>query len=88
MTYDGPYEEAVVCHSLTCSYLGRPKVQVHPVVLAGQCSYVKVAESVDLQLEGQGWLQVTVDCVFLKAVPGSECEVLGEGVLREKGRGR
>ena len=36
------------------------------MVLTGDGSDVKVAESVDLQLEGQGWLEMTVDRVFVE----------------------
>ena len=42
------------------------EVEVHAVVLARHMADVKVAEAVDLKLEGQRWLQVTVDRVLLK----------------------
>ena len=60
---------------------------MHPVVLAGEGTDVKVAQPIDLQLEGQGGLQMAVDGVFLKPTPGSEREVLGEGVLEVRGMG-
>ena len=87
MTDDGPYEEAMVGHSLTSCHFSRAQVQVHPVVLAGEGADVKVAQPIDLQLEGQGGLQMAVDGVFLKPTPGSEREVLGEGVLEVRGMG-
>ena len=36
------------------------------MVMAGKGSDGKVAESVDLQLEGQGRLKMTIDRVFIK----------------------
>ena len=40
------------------------------MVLAGNSTNIKVAESVQLQLESHGWLKMTIDGVFLE---------LGEG---------
>lgn len=58
---------------------------MHTMVLTGEGTDVKVAQPIDLQLEGQGRLQMAVDGVFLEPTPGSEREVLGEGVLETRG---
>lgn len=50
------------------------------MVVAGNGFDVKVGETVDLQLEGHGWFQVTVNGVFFKLGRGER--VRG----RERGR--
>ena len=42
------------------------QVQVHLVVGAGHGGHVEVSQPAELQLEGQGRLQVTVDAIFCK----------------------
>lgn len=66
MPYDGPDEEPVVCDLCAHLHLGSPQVQVHFVVGTGDGREVEVPHAVQLQLEGQGWLQVPVNPVLLE----------------------
>lgn len=63
---DGAHEESVVGDLLTLGDLGLAQVEVHLVVGGGDVDQVKVAQPVDLQLEGQARLQVPVDLVLAK----------------------
>lgn len=63
---DDPDEEPVVCDLCALLHSGSTQVQVHLVVGTGQGGHVKVSQPAELQLEGQGWLQVTVDAIFCK----------------------
>ena len=45
---------------------------MHAVVLAWDGPNVEVAQSVNLQLEGQSWLKMAVDGVLLKLQGGRE----------------
>lgn len=63
---DGPDEEAVVRHLSAHLHTGRTQVEVHFVVGAWDGCQGKVAHAVELQLEGECWLQVAVDPVLLK----------------------
>lgn len=51
---------------------------MHLVVGTGHSGQVKVAHPAQLQLEGQGRLQVAINPVFCKLIPRSEREELGE----------
>lgn len=66
MPDDCPDEEPVVCDGLPLGHLGRAQVQVHAVVVARDGFDGEVGEPVDLQLEGQGWFKVAVNCVLFK----------------------
>lgn len=71
---DGTDEEPVICHF--CAFLdsGSAQVKVHLVVGTGHGSEIKVAHPAELQLEGQGGLQMTVNAIFgkLQAVRGEQ----------------
>jgi hypothetical protein len=66
VTDDGPDKEAVVCDLCAHLHTGSAQVKVHLVVGTGNGGQGKVTHAVQLQLEGQRWLQVTVDPVLLK----------------------
>ena len=66
MADDGAHEEAVVGDLDAHLHARGAQVQVHLVVGAGNGGQVEVAHAVELQLEGQRWLQVSVDAVLLK----------------------
>lgn len=63
---DGPHKEAVVRHLGAHLHTGCTQIQVHFVVGARDSSQGKVAHAVELQLEGERWLQVAVDPVLLE----------------------
>lgn len=63
---DGADEEPVVCHFRTFLHLGSAQVKVHLVVGAGHGGQIEIAHPAELQLEGQGGLQVTVNAIFCK----------------------
>lgn len=58
-----------------CIYLCSSKVQVHLVVSCRDEFQVKVAHTVDLKLEGQGWLKMTVDLILHKLSQNIICHV-------------
>lgn len=65
MAYDGPYKEPVVCGFLATRHLfGLAEVDVHPVVVYRDGLQFKVPHAVDLELKGEGWLQMAVDAVL------------------------
>lgn len=66
MPDDGAYEEPVVCHFCPFFHFGGAQVQVHLVVGAGHCGQIEAAHPTELQLVGQGGLQVTVNAIFCK----------------------
>lgn len=66
MPDDGTDEEPVVCHFHALLYPGSTQVKVHLVVGAGHGGQVEIAHPAELQLEGQGGLQVTVNAIFCK----------------------
>jgi hypothetical protein len=66
MSDNGAHKESVVCDLLTFGDLGLAQVQVHLVVGGGDVVQVKVAQPVNLQLERQPRLQVSVDLVLTK----------------------
>ena len=70
MANDGTDEKAVVSDLCPLLNAGGTQVQVHLVVGAGHSRQVKVAHAVELQLEGQSWLQVPVDTVLLELREG------------------
>ena len=63
---DDPDEEPVVRDLGTLLHSGGAQVQVHLVVGTGHGGHVEVSQPAELQLEGQGRLQVTVDAIFCK----------------------
>lgn len=63
---DSADEEAVVSHFSTLLNTGSTQIQVHLVVGTGDGCQVKVSHSVELQLEGQRWLQITVNTILLE----------------------
>lgn len=66
MPDDDADEEPVVRDLCALFHSGSAQVQMHLVVGAGHSSYVKVTQPAELQLEGQGRLQVTVNAIFCK----------------------
>ena len=66
MPDDDPDEEPVVRDLGALLHSGGTQVQVHLVVGAGHGGHVEVSQPAELQLEGQGRLQVTVDAIFCK----------------------
>lgn len=69
VSHNSAHKEPVVCDLLTLGDLGLAKVEVHLVVGGGHVDQVEVAQSVDLQLEGQAGLQVAVDLIFTELKP-------------------
>ena len=69
MSHNGTHKEPVVSDLLTLGNLGLSEVEMHLVVGSGHVDQVKVAQAVDLQLEGQTRLQVTVDLILTKLKP-------------------
>jgi hypothetical protein len=61
---DGTDEKPVVCHFRPFLHLGGTQVKVHLVVGAGHSGQVKVTHPTELQLEGQGRLQVAVNAIL------------------------
>lgn len=70
MPYDGSDEEPVVSHLQPFLHLGGSQVKMHLMVGTGHGRQVKVAHPAQLQLEGQGRLQVAVNPVFCKLQAG------------------
>jgi len=66
VAYDGTDKEAVVGDLCPLLDARGSQVQVHLVVGAGHGRQVEVPHAVQLQLEGQRRLQVTVDAVLLE----------------------
>lgn len=66
MADDGPHKEAVVRHLCARLHPGGTQVQVHLVIGAGDGGQGKVAHAVELQLKGQGRLQVPVNTILLE----------------------
>ena len=66
MPDDDPDEELVVRDLGALLHSGGTQVQVHLVVGAGHGGHVEVSQPAELQLEGQGRLQVTADAIFCK----------------------
>lgn len=65
---DGAHEEAIVRDLCPRLHAGGAQVQVHLVVGAGHGPQGEVTHAVQLQLEGQRRLQVSVDAILLKLV--------------------
>lgn len=63
---DGADEEPVVRHFCTFLHLGSTQVKVHLVVGTGHSGQIEIAHPAELQLEGQGGFQVTVNAIFCK----------------------
>lgn len=63
---DDADEEPVVRHLGALLHSGGAQVQVHLVVGTGHGGHVKVSQPTELQLEGQGRLQVTVNAILCK----------------------
>lgn len=66
MPDDGADEEPVVRHFRTFLHLGSAQVKVHLVVGTGHSGQIEIAHPAELQLEGQGGFQVTVNAIFCK----------------------
>lgn len=64
MPDDGADEEPVVGHFQAFLHFGGAQVQVHLVVGAGHGGQIEAAHPAELQLEGQGGFQVTVNAIF------------------------
>ena len=64
VSHNSAYKEPVVRDLLTLGDLGLAQVEVHLIVGGGHVDQVEVAQSIDLQLEGQAGLQVAVDLIF------------------------
>ena len=75
---DGPDEEPVVADLSASIHFRPPEVEVHLVVGDGDGVQVVVLQPVELQLKGEGGLQVPEDHVLLVVVLRPEGEVLGE----------
>ena len=58
------------------------------MVVAGNGVDIETAESIDLQLEGQSWLEMTIYHIFLKLVREREGSGGGEGVEGVEGEER
>ena len=74
MPDDGADEESVVCHLRAFFHFGGAQVQVHLVVGAGHGGQIEAAHPAELQLEGQGGFQVTVNAIFCKLRAGQRAE--------------
>lgn len=74
MADDGADEEAVVRHFRALLHFGGAQVQVHLVVGAGHGGQVKAAHAAELQLEGQGGLQMTVNAIFRELRAGQRAK--------------
>lgn len=74
MADDGADEEAVVRHFRALLHFGGAQVKVHLVVGAGHGGQVKAAHAAELQLEGQGGLQVTVNAIFRELRAGQRAK--------------
>lgn len=61
---DGADEEPVVRHLRALLHLRSAQVEVHLVVGTGHGGQIEVAHPAELQLEGQGGLQVPVNAIF------------------------
>lgn len=66
MANDGSDKEAIICDFCPLFHASSTQVQLHPVMGAGNGSQVKVTHTIQLKLEGQSRLQVTVDSVFME----------------------
>ena len=64
VSHNSTHKEPVVRDLLTLGDLGLAQVEVHLIVGSGHVDQVEVAQSIDLQLEGQARLQVAVDLIF------------------------
>ena len=75
---DGPDKEPVVADLSASIHFRPPEVEVHLVVGDGDGVQVIVLQPVELQLKGEGGLQVPEDHVLLVVVLRPEREVLGK----------
>ena len=78
MPDDGPDEEPVVADLPAARDLGPAQVEVHLVVGRGDGVQVIVLQAVQLQLECQRRLQMSVDEILGEVVARAVGEVLGE----------
>lgn len=66
MANDGSDKEAIICDFCPLFHASGTQVQLHPVMGTGNGRQIKVTHTIQLKLEGQSRLQVTVDSVFME----------------------
>lgn len=87
MSDDRPDEEPIIRHFLPRRDLRLPQIQMHLLVGGGQRLQVVRPHPVQLQLEGAGGLEVSVDAILLEAVPLAVREELRELLVLERAEG-